>query len=52
MSDAPPERVHHADAWVIEFEESQRPTLIRTTQGLDLPARGRFCRADQYPRNA
>jgi VWFA-related protein len=29
-------------AWVIEYEEMQRPTLIRTTQGLDLPARGRF----------
>ena len=31
-----------ADAWVIDYEEVQRPTLIRTTQGLDLPARGRF----------
>jgi VWFA-related protein len=31
-----------AEAWVVEYEEIQRPTLIRTTQGLDLPARGRF----------
>jgi VWFA-related protein len=31
-----------ADAWVVDYEEVQRPTLIRTTQGLDLPARGRF----------
>jgi hypothetical protein len=31
-----------AEAWVVEYEEVQRPTLIRTTLGLDLPARGRF----------
>lgn len=29
-------------AWVLEYEEVQRPTLIRTTQGLNLPARGRI----------
>jgi len=27
---------------VIEYEEVQRPTLIRTNNGLDLPAHGRF----------
>ena len=27
-------------AWVVEYEEIQHPTLIRTTTGLDLPARG------------
>jgi VWFA-related protein len=31
-----------ADAWVVEYEEVLRPTLIRTTRGLDLPAHGRF----------
>ncbi|MBZ5560190.1 MAG: VWA domain-containing protein [Acidobacteriia bacterium] len=30
------------DAWVVEYDEVDRPTLIRTTGGLDLPARGRF----------
>ncbi len=31
-----------ADAWTIEYEEIDRPTLIRTTAGADLPAHGRF----------
>ena len=31
-----------ADAWVIEYEEVERPTMIRTTVGADLPAHGRF----------
>jgi VWFA-related protein len=30
------------EAWVIEYEEIRRPTLIRTPRGLDLPARGRL----------
>jgi VWFA-related protein len=28
--------------WVVEYEEAQRPTLIRTPQGVDLPAHGRL----------
>jgi len=30
------------DVWVVEYEETQRKTLIRTTAGKDIPARGRF----------
>ena len=30
-------------AWEIGFEETQRPTLTRGYQGIDLPSRGRFC---------
>jgi hypothetical protein len=30
------------DVWVIEYQEVQKPTMIRTTNGRDLSARGRF----------
>jgi hypothetical protein len=30
------------EVWVVEYEEVQRKTLIRTTEGRDIPARGRF----------
>ena len=30
------------DVWVIEYQEVQKQTMIRTTNGRDLPARGRF----------
>jgi hypothetical protein len=30
------------DVWVVEYREHQRGTLIRTTDGRDLPARGRL----------
>ena len=30
------------EVWVVEYQEVQRPTLIRTTTGQNLPARGRF----------
>jgi hypothetical protein len=30
------------NAWVIEFNETGKPTLITTTNGADFPARGRF----------
>ena len=30
-------------AWDIGFEETQKPTLTRGYQGIDLPSRGRFC---------
>ena len=30
------------DVWVIEFEETQRGTIIRTNEGRDFPAAGRF----------
>ena len=30
------------EVWVVEYEEVQRKTLIRTTAGRDIPARGRF----------
>jgi hypothetical protein len=30
------------EVWVVEYEEVQRKTLIRTTAGKDIPARGRF----------
>lgn len=30
------------EMWVIDYEEVQRGTVIRTPQGRDLPARGRF----------
>jgi hypothetical protein len=30
------------ELWVIEFEEKEKPTLIRTPGGIDLPSRGRF----------
>jgi len=33
----PPESV-----WIVEYEEVEKGTLIRTTNGRDLPARGRF----------
>jgi VWFA-related protein len=31
-----------AEAWTIDYEEVERPTMIRTTFGADLPAHGRF----------
>ena len=31
-----------ADLWVIEYQEVQKQTMIRTTNGRDLAARGRF----------
>jgi hypothetical protein len=31
-----------ADIWVIEYQEVQKQTMIRTTNGRDLSARGRF----------
>jgi hypothetical protein len=31
-----------ADAWVIQYEEVEKLTMIRTTNGRDLPAHGRF----------
>jgi hypothetical protein len=31
-----------ADIWVVEFEERDTPTVIRTPRGRDLPSRGRF----------
>jgi hypothetical protein len=31
-----------ADVWVIEYQEVQKQTMIRTTMGRDLSARGRF----------
>ena len=31
-----------ADLWVIEYQEVQKQTMIRTTNGRDLSARGRF----------
>jgi hypothetical protein len=30
------------EVWILEFEEKQRPTMVRTTAMRDLPARGRF----------
>lgn len=30
------------EMWVVEFRETRRPTVIRTTRGRDFPARGRF----------
>lgn len=30
------------EVWVVEYEETQARTLIRTTAGRDIPARGRF----------
>ena len=30
------------EVWVVEYEEVQRKTLIRTSTGRDIPARGRF----------
>jgi hypothetical protein len=30
------------EVWVVEYEEVQRKTLIRTAAGRDIPARGRF----------
>jgi hypothetical protein len=29
-------------AWVVEYKEAEKQTIIRTTNGRDLPARGRF----------
>jgi hypothetical protein len=31
-----------ADVWVVEYQEVQKQTMIRTTNGRDLSARGRF----------
>jgi hypothetical protein len=31
-----------AAVWIVEYQETQKKTLIRTTNGRDLPARGRF----------
>ena len=36
-TDKPPDSV-----WVIEYQEVEKQTLIRTTNGRDLPSRGRF----------
>jgi hypothetical protein len=33
----------HAAAWTIDYEEVQLPTLTRGLDGVNLPARGRFC---------
>jgi hypothetical protein len=43
-ADARPPSVFEApaDAWVIQYEEVEKLTMIRTTNGRDLPARGRF----------
>lgn len=30
------------EVWVVQFDEVQRPTIIRTTRGKDLKSRGRF----------
>ncbi|MEQ1912323.1 MAG: hypothetical protein ABMA15_26110, partial [Vicinamibacterales bacterium] len=30
------------EVWVIRFEERVRPTIVHTTEGKDVPARGRF----------
>jgi len=30
------------DIWVIDFEETERPTIIRTNEGRNFPATGRF----------
>jgi hypothetical protein len=30
------------DTWVVQYEEVEKKTMIRTTNGRDLPARGRF----------
>ncbi len=35
-------RPRPAEAWVIEYQEILKQTMIRTTNGRDLPARGRF----------
>lgn len=35
-------RAKPADLWVIEYQEVQKQTMIRTTNGRDLAARGRF----------
>jgi hypothetical protein len=35
-------RSRPADVWVIEYQEVQKQTMIRTANGRDLPARGRF----------
>jgi hypothetical protein len=35
-------RAHPDDVWVIEYQEVQKQTMIRTTNGRDLSARGRF----------
>lgn len=41
---APPDGVFRVDAevWVIEYEEKDRPTFIRTTARKSLPSKGRF----------
>jgi hypothetical protein len=31
-----------AEVWVVEFEERDKPTIIRTPKGADVPSRGRF----------
>ena len=42
-TDAAPSRFRiPASAWVVQYEEVQKLTMIRTTNGRDLPARGRF----------
>jgi hypothetical protein len=30
------------EVWVVQFEESARPTIVQTANGRDVPARGRF----------
>jgi hypothetical protein len=41
VSSAPAFRVT-AEVWAVNFEERQRPTLVRTTGGQDIFSRGRF----------
>jgi len=37
-----PRFVVSADVWVIEYRESSTPTIIRSPEGRNMPARGRF----------
>jgi len=37
-----PGRPRPADVWIVEYQEVQKQTMIRTTNGRDLSARGRF----------
>lgn len=41
-SGAPPNFTVSTEMWVIAYQEVQRPTVIRTTAGRNLPSRGRF----------
>jgi hypothetical protein len=43
MDPASPSRFHvPAGTWVVQYDEVQKRTMIRTTNGRDLPVRGRF----------